>query len=361
MMMLEAKNKLPREGLNRILIRGTNWIGDAVMTLPAVASMRAAYPKAHLSILAKPPVSDIYRMFSGADEILPYPRKFDNPPGVLRLAYSLRSKKFDAAVLLQNAIEAAIIALTAGIGVRAGYRSDGRGFLLTHPVRRTSEILRVHQIDYYLEMVKALGCADVDRALHLETRISTATAHEILHKYLPENNRPFIGIAPGATYGPAKRWLPERFAQAGDRLAKILNAQVLLFGGRDDWETAEQVRGKAQTDMINLAGRATLADSAYLISQCRLFLSNDSGLMHVAGGLNIPTVAIFGSTNPVTTSPAGEKTILVRKETSCSPCLKKTCPTDFRCMTAVTVEDVVAAALTLFNGTAAARRDDQKS
>ncbi|HRS84017.1 MAG TPA: lipopolysaccharide heptosyltransferase II [Smithellaceae bacterium] len=361
MMMLEAKNKLPREGLNRILIRGTNWIGDAVMTLPAVASMRAAYPKAHLSILAKPPVSDIYRMFSGADEILPYPRKFDNPPGVLRLAYSLRSKKFDAAVLLQNAIEAAIIALAAGIGVRAGYSSDGRGFLLTHPVRRTSEILRVHQIDYYLEMVKALGCADVDRALHLETRISTATAHEILHKYLPENNRPFIGIAPGATYGPAKRWLPERFAQAGDRLAKILNAQVLLFGGRDDWETAEQVRGKAQTDMINLAGRATLADSAYLISQCRLFLSNDSGLMHVAGGLNIPTVAIFGSTNPVTTSPAGEKTILVRKETSCSPCLKKTCPTDFRCMTAVTVEDVVAAALTLFNGTAAARRDDQKS
>jgi len=360
-MMLEAKNKLPREGLNRILIRGTNWIGDAVMTLPAVASVRAAYPNAHLSILAKPPVSDIYRMFSGADEILPYPRKFDNPSGVLRLAYSLRSKKFDAAVLLQNAIEAAIIALTAGIGVRAGYRSDGRGFLLTHPVRRTTEILRIHQIDYYLEMVKALGCADVDRALHLETRISSANAREILHKHLPENNRSFIGIAPGATYGPAKRWFPERFAQAGDRLAKNLDAQVLLFGGRDDWETAEQVRGKAQTDMINLAGRAALADSVYLISQCRLFLSNDSGLMHVAGGLNIPTVAIFGSTNPVTTSPAGEKTILVRKETSCSPCLKKTCPTDFRCMTAVTVEDVVAAALTLFNGTAAARRDDQKS
>jgi len=359
--MLEVKNKLPREGLNKILIRGTNWIGDAVMTLPAVASVRAAYPGAHLSILAKPPVSDIYKIFSNADEILPYPRKFDNVPGVLRLAYSLRPKKFDAAILLQNAIEAAIIALAAGIGVRAGYNSDGRGFLLTHPVRRTANILRVHQIDYYLEMVKALGCADVDRALHLETRLSTATSREILHKYLPENNRPLIGIAPGATYGPAKRWLPERFAQAGESLAKILNAQVLLFGGGDDRETAEQVRGQAQTDMINLAGRASLPDSVYLISQCRLFLSNDSGLMHVAGGLNIPTVAIFGSTNPVTTSPAGERTMLVRKETPCSPCLKKTCPTDFRCMTAVTVEDVVAAALTLLNGTAGPRPDNQKS
>jgi len=359
--MLEAKNKLPLEGLNKILIRGTNWIGDAVMTLPAVASVRAAYPGAHLSVLAKPPVSDIYKMFSAADEILPYPRKFDNAPGVLRLAYSLRPKKFDAAILLQNAIEAAIIAYVAGIGVRAGYSTDGRGFLLTHPVRRSVDILRVHQIDYYLEMVKALGCADVDRSLRLETSLSTATTREILRKYLPENNRPLIGIAPGAMYGPAKRWLPERFAQAGESLAKKLDAQVLLFGGGDDWETAELVRGQAQTDMMNLAGRTSLEDSVYLISQCRLFLSNDSGLMHVAGGLNIPTVAIFGSTNPVTTSPAGERTTLVRKETPCSPCLKKTCPTDFRCMTAVTVEDVVEAALTLINGTTGPRPDHRKS
>ncbi len=359
--MLEVKNKLSREGLNKILIRGVNWIGDAVMTLPAVASVRAAYPGAHLSILAKPPVADIYKMFSAADEILPYPRKFDNAPGVLRLAYSLRSKKFDAAILLQNAIEGAIIALAAGIGVRAGYNSDGRGFLLTHPVRRSADILRVHQIDYYLEMVKALGCADVGREPHLETFISPARAASIVRQHLPNGRETLIGIAPGATYGPAKRWLPERFAQAGDHLAKELNAEVLLFGGGDDRETAEQVRGQAQTDMINLAGRASLVDSVHLISQCRLFLSNDSGLMHVAGGLNIPTVAIFGSTNPVTTSPAGERTMLVRKETSCSPCLKKTCPTDFRCMTAVTVEDVVGAALTLLNKTAGPRPDNQKS
>ena len=346
-LILKNKKKLPKSGLDRILLRGTNWIGDAIMTLPAVASVRAAYPKAHLAILAKPPVTDIYKLFSAADEIIPYEQKFQNLPGVLRLAYELRRKKFDAAILLQNAIEAAIIAVVAGIGVRAGYNSDGRGLLLTHAIRRTREILKVHQIDYYLEMVKALGCANVDRTMHMETCISSATAKEILQQYVPESGKTIMGIAPGATYGPAKRWLPERFALAGDCLSRDLNAQVVLFGGQPDWETAEQVRKQSQTGMLNLAGKTTLREAVYLISQCRLFISNDSGLMHVAGALNIPTVAIFGSTNPVTTSPAGEKTVLVRKPVSCSPCLKETCPTDFRCMTEITADDVAAAASTL--------------
>lgn len=343
--MIETR-KLP-SGLSKILIRGTNWIGDAVMTLPAVNSIRAAFPKAHLAVLAKPPVTDIYRMFSPADEIIPYDSKFDNPLGVLRLAHKLRKKKFDAAILLQNAIEAAIIARAAGIPVRAGYNSDGRGFLLTHAVRRTENIFRVHQINYYLEMVKALGCKDVDNTLHLEAYVSPANAREVLKQYLPRNTRGIVGIAPGATYGPAKKWLAERFAAVADRLSMDLNAQVVLFGGKMDQDTAGEVCRQAGTNLINLSGKSTLTESIYLISQCRLFISNDSGLMHVAGALNIPTVAIFGSTNPATTSPAGEKTVLVHKNVECSPCLKKTCPTDFRCMTLITVDDVVAAANTL--------------
>ncbi len=346
-MILEAKNKLPQTGLNKILIRGTNWVGDAVMTLPAVASVRAAYPRAHLAILAKPPIDDIYKMFSAADEIIPYENKYDNPVGIFQLAWRLRLKKFDAAILLQNAVEAAIMTLAAGIPLRAGFNTDGRGALLTHDIRRTGDILKGHQIDYYLEMVKALGCADIDRAMHLETHISPATARDIIRQYVSGNGEPVIGIAPGATYGPAKRWMPERFAAVADRLSADLDARVVLFGGKSDWETAEQVRKNARTDMINIAGKTTLQEAVYCISQCRLFISNDSGLMHVAGALNIPTVAIFGSTNPVTTSPAGEKTILVRKPVLCSPCLKKTCPTDFRCMTLITVDDVVAAANTL--------------
>lgn len=346
--MKQGQNKkLPAADLKRILVRGVNWIGDAVMTLPAVRSIREAFPGAHLAVLAKQPVNEVYRLFSAADEIIPYKSQFDTPLGVFRLARILRQKNFDAAILLQNAIEAAIIARAAGIPVRAGYNSDGRGFLLTHPIRRTEAVLQIHQIGYYLEMVKALGCADVDRTLHLETHISPAAARAVASQYLPDNESPIIGIAPGATYGPAKRWLADRFAAAGDTMSVELSARTVLFGGKADRETAEDVRRHAQTGMINLAGMTSLAETIYLISQCRLMISNDSGLMHVAGALNIPTVAVFGSTNPATTSPAGEKTILVRKEVPCSPCLKKTCPTDFRCMMQVTVEDVVSAAKTL--------------
>ena len=343
-MILNAKKKLPQTGLQKILIRGTNWIGDAIMTLPAVSSVRAAYPGAHLAILAKRPVTEIYRLFSAANEIIPYDAKFDNPLGVFRLANALRKRKFNAAVLLQNAIEAAIVSTAAGIRIRAGYNADGRGFLLTHPVRRTEEIFKVHQIDYYLEMVKSLGCAPVDHAMHLETFISPAAAQEVADKYLPDEDRGFIGLAPGAAYGPAKRWLPERFAAVADRLGADLNAQAILFGSRADRETTDEVQKHANRAMVNLAGTSSLRETIHLISRCRVFVSNDSGLMHVAGALNIPTVAIFGSTNPVTTSPPGERTMLVRKPVECSPCLKKICPTDFRCMTSITADDVYEAA-----------------
>jgi heptosyltransferase-2 len=166
---------------------------------------------------------------------------------------------------------------------------------------------------------------------------------------MPETNEAIIGIAPGATYGPAKRWLPERFAAVADKLSESFPMQGILLGSKADWETAEEVRKAARTKLINLAGKTNLQEAIYLISQCRLFLSNDSGLMHIAGALNIPTVAIFGSTNPITTSPAGNSFTIVRKDVSCSPCMKETCPTDFRCMKLISVENVFAAAQNILN------------
>ena len=341
--------KLPREGIDKILIRGTNWIGDAILTLPAVAAIRATYPQAHIAVLVKPWVVDIYGLFSAIDEVIIYENKFDTPTGVFRLARMLKGKKFDAAILLQNAIEAAIIVLAAGIPLRAGYDSDARGLLLTHRVHRTEEIRKVHQIDYYLEMVKALGCVSADREMRLPTRINIQDARNILQKYIPETNKSIIGIAPGATYGPAKRWFPERFAAVADKLSESFPMQGILLGSKADWETAEEVRKAARTKLINLAGKTSLREAIHLISQCRLFISNDSGLMHISGALNIPTVAIFGSTNPITTSPAGNKTTIVHQNVSCSPCLEETCPTDFRCMKLVSVENVFAAAQNILN------------
>lgn len=349
-MELGPVNKLPQEGINKILIRGTNWIGDAILTLPAVASVRATYPKAHIAILVKPLVADVYSLFSDVDEVIIYEHKFDTPTGVLRLARNLKKEKFDLAILLQNAIEAAIIALAAGIPHRAGYDSDGRGLLLTHRVRRTKAIKMVHQVDYYLEMVQALGCVAVHREMNLRAKINFSDARDVLRKFLPESTqKDVIGIAPGATYGAAKRWFPDRFAEVADKIAGRFGTQGIILGGKADRETAREVQEKAKVELINLAGKTNLREAIYLISACRLLISNDSGLMHIAGALGIPTIAIFGSTNPVTTSPVGKRSVVVRKEISCSPCLKKTCPTDFRCMKEISVDDVFNVAKNLFH------------
>lgn len=342
--MLEVNKTLPQRGLKKILIRATNWIGDAVMTLPSVASLRETYPKAHIAVLAKPWLADVYRIFSAADEVIIYEKKHDSALGVFSLAQKLKERKFDAAILLQNAIEAAIIAKTAGISIRAGYNTDGRGILLTHKVKVSKEIKNAHQVDYYLEMVKALGCVSINKEMQLEKKIDRRIAREVRSKYITGHSKPLIGIAAGAAYGPAKKWFPERFAALADKIADGFDCQIALLGGKSDEEAADAVCKFARCRLINLTGLTDLKEAIHLIAECRLFVSNDSGLMHVAGALNIPTIAIFGSTNPTTTSPVGNQTFVVRQEVPCSPCLKKTCPTDFRCMELISVEMVFSAA-----------------
>src|SRR5574340_333527 len=220
-MKVRGSKKIPVTGVDKILVRGTNWIGDAVMTFPALASLRKTYPQARISLLAKPWVADLYRLSPDIDEITLFqsPGIHAGVRGKFRLAWELRKRGFDMAILLQNAIEAAIIARLARIPVRAGYNSDGRGFLLTHAVQRTAAIREVHQVNYYREMVKALGCLDAGAAVRLTPGDDyPAPADSILTGYGIAGQRPLIGIAPGATYGPAKKWFPLRFAAVADRL-----------------------------------------------------------------------------------------------------------------------------------------------
>ena len=343
-MKVRISKKIPFDNTKNILIRGTNWIGDAVMTLPAVAAIRNTFPEARISILAKPWVAEIFHLCKDVDEVILFqsPGVHSGIAGKLRLAKELREKRFDIAILLQNAIEAAIITWLAGIPIRAGYNSDGRGTLLTHSVQRTEAIRKVHQIEYYLEMVKSLGCVSAETRV----KLSPGTEYEILLKKLLDRfsigkEGLVIGLAPGASYGPAKKWFPERFAAVADRLVDGLSAQAVLFGSSEDRKSTDLVEQNAQHQLINLAGKTSLKETIAIISRCGLFISNDSGLMHIAGALNIPTVAVFGSTNPVTTSPVGDKNVVIYKGASCSPCLKEICPTDFRCMDMIGVEEVV--------------------
>jgi heptosyltransferase-2 len=282
-------------------------------------------------------------MHPAVDEVMIYerPGRHEGIGGLWKLARELRLRRFDAAILLQNAIEAAIIARLAGIPVRGGYSTDARGLLLTHPVVRTQEIRKVHQTLYYLEMLHALGFRSSERTVRIiPTEQDREAAESRLKEYGITGRRPIIVMAPGAAYGPAKRWFPERFAAVADRLIGRFSCPVLLFGGAGDRTSTEAVQSAAQSAFIDIAGRTTLREAISLIARCDLFITNDSGLMHVAGALGVPTVAIFGSTNPETTSPLGERTAIVRKAVDCSPCLKQECPTDFKCMDLVTVDEV---------------------
>jgi heptosyltransferase-2 len=350
-MKVRSKEPFPFKTAKNILVRSTNWIGDAVMTLPAMAAIRKNLPDAQITVLAKPWVAELFHICPDVDDVMIFqaPGIHEGLSGRFQLAAELRKKRFDAAILLQNAIEAAILSRLAGIRVRVGYNSDIRGFLLTHSVQRTKTIRRVHQIDYYLEMVKSLGFMSAGREVKLRVgRDYADIASSLFENFNIPSDKPLIGIAPGATYGPAKMWFPERFATVADRFTEELAATILLFGSQADRAVTEKVRRHAFHPLIDIAGKTSLKEAMALIARCRLFLSNDSGLMHVAGAMGIPTVAVFGSTNPVTTSPVGEKSVIVTKSVSCSPCLKKTCDTDFRCMDLITVDDIYEAAKNLW-------------
>ena len=344
---LRKSGDIVPERIERILIRGTNWIGDVIMSLPAVSAVRSTFPHARISVLAKPWVADLYRSCPDVDDVIVFqsPGRHDGVGGKVRLARELRGEEFDLALLLQNAIEAALIAWHARIPLRVGYDSDCRGVFLTHAVHRTRAIRGVHQIDYYLAMVRTLGCTVAGRDIRLVPDADARTAADrTLAGHGVQGRDTLIGIAPGASYGPAKMWFPDRFAAVADRLADRFSARIVLFGSAGDRKRTDSVQRHAKRDLINLAGETGLNEAMALISRCGLFISNDSGLMHLAGALDVPLIAVFGSTNPVTTSPPGEQSRVLYKGVSCSPCLKKVCPTDFRCMDLIREDDVYDAA-----------------
>jgi heptosyltransferase-2 len=346
---------------SRILVRATNWVGDAVMSLPALRALRAAYPRAHVAVLAKPWVAGLYARERFADEVIPYPA--EKLTEKLRFARSLRAHGFDAAILLQNAFEAALIARVAGIPNRIGYNRDARGWLLTQAVRppKPGEIPR-HERFYYLELLRRAGIINALPPSD-EIRLDGAEAarQEGLASLLARGfESPVIGLSPGAAFGTAKRWLPERFADAAVRVARLRGASVAIFGSASErplCETVAALVGAQEIPCHNFAGETSLTDYISLAAACDVYLTNDSGSMHIASALGVPTVAIFGATDADATGPTGSLARIVREPVDCSPCLLRTCPIDHRCMKRVEagrVADVALELMGLPNG--AARR-----
>ena len=331
-----------------LLVRATNWLGDAVMTTPAVAGVREAFPDARIVLLARPLVAELFRHHPDVDEVMVYerPGRHDGALGRLRLAGELRRRRFDGALLLQNAFDAALIAFLGRIPERAGYPTDGRRILLTMPVPLPPGILERHEVEYYLFLLDGLGIPrPVPAALKLavtEEETEAMTARLALLGIA--RDAPFVTINPGATYGSAKRWYPERFAAVADALSAEWGAGVVVVGSIAEAPLAGEIEAAMRTPPVNLAGKTTVRELMALLSRSSFLVTNDSGPMHIAAALGVPLVAIFGPTDWRRTSPWTSLAKIVRVEIDCSPCRDRTCDRGHECMLGVTPEMVIGAA-----------------
>ena len=336
---LLARKKIDKAKVKRILIRATNWVGDAVMTLPALEAVKENFPSASITVLAKPWVEPIFSNHPAVDRILRFKKGegvFTGLGEMMRVIRLIRKGRFDLAILFQNAFEAALLTYMGRVPYRLGYSTDGRGFLLTHKIMPSNEVLKVHQSEYYLSILKGMGWEAKSRnpTIHVSQE-DKDSADRILGTEGIKERDLLVGLSPGAIFGGAKRWPPDLFAEIGDRAVEEWGAKVLIFGSGKEKEICSHVCGSMVHQSLNLCGRTSLNVVMGLISRCLFFATNDSGLMHIASALGVPTVAIFGPTDHVTTGPRGPKTRIVKHEIECAPCLKPECPTDHRCMLSI--------------------------
>jgi heptosyltransferase-2 len=326
-----------------------------VISIPAMREIRRLFPDAHISLLVRPWVQDIYASVEFVDEILSYDKQGIHRgwKGFLRLIADLRNRRFDMAILLQNAFEAALIALCARIPRRIGYARDARSLLLTDACEINPAVRRAHQAYYYLGILSGLGlpapnpreCSDHPLNMHIGIREEDQrAAREMLASGGIREGETVVGINPGAYYGEAKRWLPERYAGVADVLAAQYKAQILLFGSSSDLPVVKEVAARMKHSPLTLAGRTTLGQLAALIKNCRLLITNDSGPMHLAAALDVPQLALFGSTSEAATGPLSPSASVVKYPVECSPCFLRKCPTDFRCMRGISIRQVLEAA-----------------
>jgi len=317
-----------------------NWLGDAVMSLPAVVYLRRLFPRAWIACLIKDGIADLLRNNDSIDVVITY----EHGSGVSALARKaktireLRPKSFDMALLLTNSFESALWMVLARIPLRVGYATDGRGFLLTHPIRRKSP--PGHQVQRYLDLCRALGQAGAPRppTLRIPSR-DKEWAEDFLRSIDFSTDDLLVGLCPGAAYGPAKRWLPGRFVEVSSRISQHYPARFAVFGGKGDVEPSAIVADGIGQAAINLCQKTTLRELAALLEKCALVISNDSGATHLAAALGTHVIAVFGPTDPSQHAPP-ENCTVTYKDVSCSPCYLRECPTDLRCMTSISAEEV---------------------
>jgi heptosyltransferase-2 len=331
----------------RVLVKEVNWLGDLVMSLPALRALRRSFAEAHLAVLVKRDLASFFDGFTWIDEVVPYTLS----AGVggladrLRIVRDLRARHFDLAVLFPRSFDAALWPALAGIPKRVGVSADSRRFLLTKSVPQPQRHGR-HQAHEYLDMLRGtLGIdGDVD---DFGIDVSPAQRQRAVDWLSPRRRHPsapLVGLAVAAAYGPAKEWPAERFAALIDLIASRSGGECVIVGAPDERTRCEAVAAASRSGALVAAGELSLGDSIGLLACCNAFAGNDSGAMHVAAALGVPTVGIFGSTDAIRTRPLGARVAIARHPLDCSPCLERTCRFGhYHCLWGVEAEQVFRA------------------
>ena len=343
--------KKQRRSMKRILFRGNNWLGDAIMSLPTIRAFRDLYPNVKIAVLTNSNLYELYKATPYVDEIISYDRTIANGVGQrtrnwLRLVKTIKGGRFDTAIIFPRSFSSAFTIFSARIPRRIGYKADGRGKLLTDAVQRRKELLNTHRIHYFANLISPI--TNINKipspSIEVNSDMGKWADGKLLSLNISRRDR-IVGLNPSATYGSAKQWYPERFAETAKRLVEKYNAKILIFGGSSDTKLGETITSLVGKNVYNFSGQTTILQLAAFINRCSVFITNDTGPMHLADALGIPIVAIFGSTDPITTAPFGRNNTIIRHKVECAPCLLRTCPIDHRCMNLITVDEVYNAAM----------------
>ena len=343
------RRKIQPEQIERVVVRGVNWVGDAVMTTPALRRLRRILPHAHITLATRAWAEGLFTDADFLDDLLIYNRRPHDLRAVARQVREWRGRRCDLALLFQNAFEAALIAAAARVPLRMGYATEGRRALLTNPLQIPHWRGERNEVFYYLNVI-----AELEVLLYGETKADEyepqltlnisderrERAREFLSSQGVSMERPVIALCPGSTNSRAKRWPAERYAALGDRFVEESGANVLLIGSADELDVSSEVKSRMRQEPFMLTGRTDLAQAVAILSLADLLITNDTGPAHIAAALNCPTLVIFGPTDPRTTRPFSNVAEIIRRPPYCAPCMLRDCPIDHRCMTAISPEEV---------------------
>ncbi len=337
--------------INRIVVRGTNWIGDSVMSVPALRELSRIFPDAEIVLHIRPSVEGLFHDADFIDRILPVEKKGSRIRRAIDQTDVLGGEDFDLAILFPNSFESALTTKLARIPRRIGYNKDLRGLLLTDPIPVPEWKDKRHEVGYYMNLIaeverrylgrKTVGASEPDASLPVSEE-RNAAARAMLTAAGVDPGRGVIALGAGSTNSMAKRWGTARFAELNDRLQAELGVQTILVGAPSEADVAREVIERSNNAPIDLTGRTDVAEAAAVLSVVDLLVSNDMGLAHVAPAVGTRTVVIFGPTDPVTTRPFSHNAVVIRNDVECSPCMLRECPIDHRCMTRISVDDVLA-------------------